>query len=154
MSNNPNPSQTDFGVDDEFDESTPQIYPSIDASPEVIRQLMEHAVRKATYRDKKRIYELEHKVADAEKMRCPYPGVAIMKKQLEDKDRQCKGLQETLIQKQSEIDRLNRLVFQLQTQARYYESAIRVMQGQVRQLFGFCYKVMTGDSVQGNNAPD
>lgn len=80
MSNNSNPSHTELELDNEFDESTLRI----GASPEVIQQLMEHAVRKATHRDKKRIYELEQKVADAEKMRCPYPGVVSMKKQLEE----------------------------------------------------------------------
>lgn len=61
------------------------------------------------------------------------------------KERQSKGLQETLIQKQSEIDRLNRLVFQLQSQAKYYESAIRVMQGQVGQSYSHCYKNKNND---------
>lgn len=45
---------------------------------------MEHAVRRATYRDRKKIYELEQKVADAEKWKCPYPGVVNMKKQLDE----------------------------------------------------------------------
>ena len=71
-------------LEDEVETDTPPINPPMGVSAGVVHQLMEHAVRRATYRDKKRIYELEQKVADAEKMRCPYPGVVHMKKQLDD----------------------------------------------------------------------
>lgn len=85
MSNDSNPPQSGLNIDDETSTSTPQIDPSASAaSSEVIQQLMEHAVRRATYRDRKKIYELEQKVADAEKWKCPYPGVVNMKKQLDE----------------------------------------------------------------------
>ena len=83
-SSNPELAELELEVCDEVGTDTPPINSPMGVSAGVVHQLMEHAVRRATYRDKKRIYELEQKVADAEKMRCPYPGVVHMKKQLDD----------------------------------------------------------------------